>query len=197
MSTSYTAIGSDGTIYAESDSGKIYAISNLDENILSSALAVVNGTNSCYNSSLTGIPSGYFNSSLTGTPSGYLIQNGTYSGWCVDKSTVMIRGVTHNITLYSRLNSTLPPSIASFNWNAINYILNHKQGTMQQIQDAIWYFAPDQQLPPTNEADAYAMINAALANPQYMPIHGNILAVIAYSGSQAGVQNTILEYPVP
>jgi len=147
-------------------------------------LTAVNGTSS------------YYVSTLAGVHSGSLVSNGTYPGWCVDKSTNMVRDRGHDVALYSSLSNNLPKDISGFNWHAINYILNHKQGSMKQIQDAIWYFT-DNQLPLANETDAYAMINGALANPTYTPASGNILAVIAYSGSTSGVQNTIVEYTIP
>ncbi len=161
-------------------------------------LTVINGTSSYYVSNLSGV-------TLDNFPSNYSIPNGTYAGWCVDKSIRMTRNEAHNISLYSTINNTLPYGTETFNWNAVNYILNHKQGSMQEIQDAIWYFVPDFVSPPTNEPNAMAMINAASANSNYVPGKGDIMAVIAYAGhpsstsasGRSGVQNTILEYKIP
>ena len=116
----------------------------------------------------------------------------------------MIRNETHNVTLYSSLNSTLPDDIRQYNWSSINYILNHKQGSMQEIQDAIWYFVPDYVTPSINETNTWSMINAAKVNSNYIPSKGDIMAIIAFaahplgtSTSGSGVQNTILEYRIP
>ena len=149
-------------------------------------LTVVNGTSS------------YYTSTLSGVPAGFVIQNGVYMGWCADRSTVMVRSVPHSVELFSSLSNSLPSSINNATvWHAVNYILNHKQGSMQQIQDAIWYFAPDNFAPPTSETNAWAMINAAIANPTYVPTSGQTLAVIAFSGSSSGVQNTLIELILP
>jgi len=139
-------------------------------------LTVVNGTAS------------YFNSTLSGVPAGFDVHNGVYRGWCVDTSVIMIRGVPHNVTLYSSLQP--PSALSSINWTAINYILNHKQGSMMDVQQAIWHFSDA--FSPIS-ATAQAMVNAANAHPSYDAAKGAILAVICLRQSSSGVQNTIIE----
>ncbi|MGA2307939.1 MAG: hypothetical protein ABSG57_00135 [Candidatus Bathyarchaeia archaeon] len=139
-------------------------------------LTVVNGTTS------------YFISTLSGVPAGFDVHNGVYPGWCVDRSVTMIRSVSHNVKLYS----SLPPTsvLSSINWRAINYILNHKQGNMMDVQQAIWHFTDA--FSPIS-ATAQAMVNAANANPTYDPTSGAILAVICLRQTDSGVQNSIIE----
>ncbi len=159
-------------------------------------LTVIDGTSSYYISNLADVT---VNNSLIPIP------NGTYAGWCIDKSVTMIRNEAHNVILYSTINSTLPNDIGRYNRGVVNYVLNHKQGTMQQIQEAIWYFTADPSSPSLNETSTWNMINAAIANPNYVPGKGDIMAIIAYSGhpsgshasSSTGIQNTILEYRIP
>jgi hypothetical protein len=139
-------------------------------------LTVVDGTTS------------YFISTLSGVPAGFDVHNGVYRGWCVDRSTTMIRSVSHNVILYSSLSP--PSALSSINWIAINYILNHKQGTMMDVQHAIWHFTDGYS--PGNAA-TQAMVDAANANPTYNPTTGAILAVICLPQNDSGAQNSIIE----
>ena len=140
-------------------------------------LTIVNGTTS------------YFISTLSGVPGGYDVHNGVYSSWCAEAWKHMDRGVSHNVTLYSSLSP--PSALSSINWIAINYILNHKQGTMLDVQYAIWFFTDA--FPPTGYPLAQAMIDAANAYPTYDPNTGAVLAIICLRQDDNGVQNTIIE----
>jgi hypothetical protein len=143
-------------------------------------LTVVNGTTS------------YLVSTLSGVPAGFDVHNGAYPGWCVDRSVTMIRSVSHNVTLYSSLSP--PSALSSINWIAINYILNHKQGAMMDVQQAIWHFT--NAFSPIS-GTAQAMVNAANAHPSYDPTTGAILAVICLRQTHIGVQNSIIELRKP
>jgi hypothetical protein len=138
-------------------------------------LTVVDGTTS------------YFVSTLSGVPSGFDVHNGVYPGWCVDRSTTMTRNAPHNVILYSSLAP--PPALVGIDWLKINYILNHKQGSMMDVQEAIWYFTDA--LSPISPA-AQAMVDAANANP-YNPSDGAILAVICLPQEDPNAQNSIIE----
>jgi hypothetical protein len=64
-------------------------------------------------------------------------------------------------------------------WNQINYILNHKQGTAEGIQQAIWNLMGwwnFENLTPT----AQTLVNEANANSGYVPAYGEIVGVICY-----------------
>jgi hypothetical protein len=133
----------------------------------------------------------YFISTLSGVPTGFDVHNGVYHGWCTDRSTTMARGVSHNVILYSSLSP--PPALGSINWIAINYILNHKQGTMTDVQNAIWNFTDG--ISPGNAATK-AMIDAAKANPTYDPTTGAILAIICIPQNHENTQNSIIELTI-
>lgn len=145
-------------------------------------LTVVDGTTS------------YFISTLSGVPVGYDVHNGVYPGWCVDHETHMGRSVSHDVMLYSSLSP--PAALSGINWNAINYILNHKQGTMLDVQQAIWHFTnpPYNGLNPTG----WAMVNAANAHPGYVPTTGEVLAVICLRDPyDVDAQDSIIELVIP
>jgi len=134
----------------------------------------------------------YFDSTLSGVPAGFDVMNGTYPGWCVDRSVDMDIGVSHDVMLYSSIS---PPVLTGINWNAINYILNHKQGTIMDVQNAIWNFTDNYKPPEGYSPDAQAMIDGANANPTYEPTTGDVLAVICYPQNPTDpvAQNSIIE----
>jgi len=138
----------------------------------------------------------YFVSTLSGVPAGFDVQNGVYPGWCVDMDETMYRSVSHNVVLYSSLSP--PVVLSSINWSAINYILNHKQGEMIDVQHAIWWFT-DSYAPW--DPDTIAMIAGANAHPGYVPTTGEILAVICLAQDNDPypyyAQDSIIELVVP
>lgn len=128
----------------------------------------------------------YFTSTLSGVPAGFDVDNGVYLGWCVDRSVTMVRSVAHDVKLYSSIS---PPVLSSINWIAVNYILNHKQGSMMDVQEAIWHFTDA--FSPIS-ATAQLMVDAANANPTYDPT-GGILAIICLPQDHPDAQNSIIE----
>ena len=122
----------------------------------------------------------YFSTKLSEVPLGYDATNGTYLGWCVDKTAEMARSpATHAVKLYSSGNP--PGELASEKWDMVNYILNHKQGAAEDIQQAIWYFVHmDSSYSPTSTV-AWAIVNDTLANGNgFVPGYGQTIAVICY-----------------
>jgi hypothetical protein len=142
----------------------------------------------------------YFNTTLSDVPSGYDVTNGTYLGWCVDTTAGMGRSpATHEVELYSSINP--PGTLATEKWDMVNYILNHKQGTMDDIQQAIWYFinmlGTSGNYTPTNTV-AWTIVNDALANGTgFVPGYGQTIAVICFPQAllpePTSVQITIIE----
>lgn len=144
----------------------------------------------------------YFSTLMTDIPVGsYDVSNGTYAGWCGDITATMSRSPTyHYMKLYSGTNP--PGELASERWDLVNYILNHKQGNGDDIQQAIWYFVNmDQNYTPTSEV-AMMMVNDALANGNgFFPEGGQIGAVICIPkydlpGEEVQVSMIEVTYPV-
>jgi hypothetical protein len=141
----------------------------------------------------------YFDTVLSEVPSGYDVTNATYRGWCVDVRTEMaLSPATHAVFLYS---STSPPGeLANEAWDLINYILNHEQGSVLDVQQAIWYFMyidGDGEYVPSNIV-AWMIINDTLENGSgFIPGPGQVTAVICYPTilfpNQPDVQISIIE----
>ena len=140
----------------------------------------------------------YFDTVLSDVPSGYDVTNRAYLGWCVDIRYNIPRGTDFSVTLYS---SCAPPAgLEGERWDMVNYILNHKQGEMMDIQQAIWYFMkypdgiPEASWRPgyTPTPVATAIVDDAMANGAgFVPGPGEVVAVICYPLDET--QITIIE----
>jgi len=108
---------------------------------------------------------------LSNVPSGYSVYNGTFAGWCLERSKeidnqlhVPPQPEFYSVNLFSSQASNLPGSAAYCDWERINYILNHKHPAASKcdIQQAIWYFT----VPPFTDLDPLAqeMVDDAQAN---------------------------------
>ncbi len=163
------------------------ASSNLNLPSTSVAIEASNGTDS------------YFSTYLSNIPSGYSVVNGLYNGWCVDTTAEMERSPSiHIVQLYS--SASPPGELANERWDMVNYIINHKQGTRMDIQEAIWYFV--------NMADGYSVasdiaqtiINDAQVNGVgFVPVSDQKIAVICYPLLlfPESVQISIIEVSLP
>ena len=141
----------------------------------------------------------YFDTVLSEVPSGYGVANATYRGWCVDVRTEMARSpATHEVFLYS--STSAPGELANEEWDLINYILNHEQGSVLDIQHAIWYFTHidgEGEYVPSSTV-AWMVINDTLENGNgFTPGPGQVTAVICYPTilfpNQPDVQISIIE----
>jgi hypothetical protein len=138
----------------------------------------------------------YYDTLLSNVPSGYNVENGSYLGWCVDRRCIMQRSpATHQVTLFSSCNP--PNNLTGQKWDMVNYILNHKQGASEDIQQAIWYFINlvGNYLP--SRPTALAMINDTNANGiGFVPTIDQTIAVICYT-TESKTQITIIEARIP
>jgi hypothetical protein len=138
---------------------------------------------------------------LSDIATGYDVANGTYPGWCVDIRNEMQRSpATHEVSLYSSVNA--PGNLSSERWDMVNYVLNHKQGSATDIQQAVWYFVHlDGNYTPTTPT-AHVIINDALAHGTgFVPAYGQAVAIICYPSilfpSQPAFQISIIEIANP
>ena len=136
-------------------------------------------------------PASYFQDTFSGIPAGYVVNDGTlYTGWCVDLFHYITPGAHYTVHLYSSYSTNLPTYLQDSDWDMVNYVINHKQGTPQDVQDAIWYFVGGGGMP--GGAAGQAMVADALANGEgFVPGANQVTAVIVYAG--ASTQITIIE----
>jgi len=132
---------------------------------------------------------------LSNVPAGYDVTNATYDGFCDDLFTQIQPNVSYSVILTSSLGLPTP-------WDKINYILNNKQGTAQDVQGAIWlvmgHSASDilTNAGFTPSATAIALFNDADANGAgFIPGSNQIVAVLCDAGPD--VQEVMIELTVP
>ena len=135
----------------------------------------------------------WFEMTLSKVSDGFDIQNGEYQGWCIEKDIFMTRGVNHQVVLYSCLDSKLPETFQDDDWDKVNYIINHKNGSRDSIQDTIWYYICEDSLP--EDTDAQSMIEEADENGEgFIPKPGENIAIIVEGVST--IQGSFLELPL-
>jgi hypothetical protein len=124
-----------------------------------------------------------------------------YTGWCIEANG---EDPTTPVWLHCSLDSGLPGNLNLIDWDKVNYILNHKMGTWEEVQSAIWTICTGYNPWPVT-ANVTAMVNAANNNgPGFEPAPGHVIAVILYSGD-GGIdprdapldQELIIELEIP
>jgi hypothetical protein len=81
--------------------------------------------------------------------------------------------------------SNLPLSYQGVPWDKVNYLLNHKAGTAQEVQAALWLLTWASSTFPVTAA-AQAMYDDAIANGGgFVPAPGQVVAVILYGDGLA------------
>ncbi len=131
----------------------------------------------------SGTGNGYFKLTLAGVPTGYSITNQMYAAWCVGWFNAALQNGPFTAPVYSTYGSNLPgtakPIVSGNTFNMVNYILNNKQGTVGDVQNAIWLIMTGQvsSLSPVSAATT-AMVNAAKANPTYCPPTGGTIGIL-------------------
>ena len=152
-------------------------------------------------------PSSYpFIIDLSNVDPGFDITDGTYNGWCIDIDNGITREVPYDVMLYSSYDGVAP--IPDEDWDRINYIINHQQGTGCDVQAAIWYFinggsywwVPGDLFDPSGSVPAMAMVaDASTIGVGYEPGEGDILAIVCVplETYEPPVQIVIIELEIP
>jgi hypothetical protein len=127
-------------------------------------------------------------------PPGYeIVSNEAYPGWCVQRTKYIRKNASHEVKLYSCYDENLPAAAQGINWNQVNYVLNHQEGNIYDVQHAIWYFT-DRRKDLSQEADS--MVKNAVENGgDYVPSSGETQALICDSGPYK--QLSIIAYKLP
>ncbi len=144
----------------------------------------------------------YYYVVLSNVPEGYHVSNGQFLGWCVDEHHCISDGRTYSATFYSSYDPDNPHPDPD--WSKVNYILNNKQGSWQDVQAAIWYFVDGGNWP--SDPDAQALINTANTHGEgFIPAPGEKIAIIVWINDSTQVpiievivplQNVVPEYPL-
>ncbi|MCW4030294.1 MAG: Ig-like domain-containing protein [Candidatus Bathyarchaeota archaeon] len=143
----------------------------------------------------SGSPNSYLSVTLTEVPSGYSVLDGAiYAGWCGDVD--LDQATDIYVNLYSTLSASLPASLDSIDWNAVNYIINHPGDFNRvQIQEAIWYITDD--TGPSDAIKAFAQTALDASAAGYQPGPGDKLGVFCIPSDSNSAQPIIIELQPP
>jgi hypothetical protein len=118
-----------------------------------------------------------------------------YKAWCLAKNKPIRRNAIHKVRLYNCYDPNLPPEFRGMEWNQINYIVNHKKGSKEAIQQAIWYFANSEK-PTTFSVEAAQLVEEAnQKGKDYIPAEGELIAIICLPDEKK--QPMFIEYTIP
>jgi PKD repeat protein len=125
-------------------------------------------------------------------------------GWCVDYINTIVAGRTYYPAdiydyfgqYYPDYISSLPLPVQAVNWFAVSYVINHKIGSWEDIQNALWYFTDA--IPYEPGSNTETMVNDTINylsshDGVYIPGDGDIAPMVCYI---QGSQLIIFEYPV-
>ena len=118
---------------------------------------------------------------------------GQFAGWCLDRFVYITPGQVYVADIYDDYSQLPYKSTISF--NKINYILNNKIGTFNDIQQAIWHFSDN--FPYASlSLNAKTMVDAANAfGASFVPLPGQKKAILLDAGRNT--QFTLIEYELP
>jgi len=144
---------------------------------------------------------GTIETTLSGVGSGFDVTDGTYAGWCIEDN---FQANAPAGTLVTLLDSTdaasLPTTYQGVPWDKVNYLLNHKAGSVADVQAALWLLTWGSSSTFWVSPVAQAMYDDAVANGgDFVPGTDQVVAVILYGDGlgPAGYQDTIIEVPPP
>lgn len=157
---------------------------------------------------------GYFTLNVTGSYPGSDLGAGPYAAWCgAWYSSLVQQTGTPGAPVLSTYSPSVPvgmkPRVPGNTLNMVNYILNHKTGSVQDVQDAIWLImVGSTDLAGPASPTAVALANDARTNgAAYVPSAFGKMAVFYVTGPQtlAGdyqtasnqLQTLLLEVDVP
>ncbi len=105
------------------------------------------------------------------------ISNGSYAGWCIDFDITIFEDA-YSGRLYRGGNTNAPQQYRALPWNKINHVLNHKLGTPDDVQNAIWSLLGQPTLPPLTPAFITMTNTAHQTGSTYTPSTNDISAIL-------------------
>lgn len=119
-----------------------------------------------------------------------------YSAWCIRKGAPLPGHTVHTVRLYNSSDPNLPPEFKRMQWRQINYLINHKKGSRQDLQLAIWRLAKCCSTTTKMSPGALRLIHEAnLKGKDYTPAAGDLVAIICEPLVRE--QPLFIEYKIP
>jgi hypothetical protein len=141
-------------------------------------------------------PNSRFESFFIDVRYGYdLVDFEFYKAWCLAKGKPIRRNAIHKIRLYKCYDPDIPPEFRRMGWNQINYIINHKSGSKEDVQQAIWHFT-DSEKPMSLGREASQLVEEAnLKGKDYKPADGELMAIVCLPDKKK--QPVFIEHKIP
>ena len=118
-----------------------------------------------------------------------------YNAWCLKKGAPLPGGTVHDIRLYNSADPNIPPEFKRMKWNQINYLINHKTGSKEDIQEAIWELANSPGPRKMSPAAVRLVREANRKGRDFKPGAGDMVAIICASVGRQ--QPVFIEYKLP
>ena len=118
-----------------------------------------------------------------------------YKAWCLAKGKPIRRNAIHKIKLYKCYDPDIPLEFRGMGWNQINYIINHKSGSKEDVQQAIWYFTDSEKPISLGKEASQLAEEANLKGKDYKPADGELIAIICRPDKKK--QPVFIEYKIP
>jgi len=124
---------------------------------------------------------------------GYDLQDfQSYRGWCLDRNLPMEKGWIYEVTLHNSLVS-VHPDLQHIDFHKINYMINHKEGGREDVQNAMWHLIHGSG--KLSEKSRKMVESAREHGSGFIPSPGQLLAIVCHHGG--GLQPTFIEYVIP
>lgn len=136
---------------------------------------------------------------LSGIIGDFDVEDGAYPGWCIEDNH-MDNFPPGQFTLFDSTDaSSLPATYQPVPWDKVNYLLNHRNGSVEDVQVALWLLTGTYNGTFPLTAAAQAMFDDANANGSgFAPGPDQVVAVILYGDGLGdyGYQDTLIEVPL-
>jgi hypothetical protein len=130
-----------------------------------------------------GRPGSFLRATLAGVPAGFTVSNRAYAAWAVSYPGSPAASPQCQARLLSSLE-LLPPGLPAANWDLVNYLLNHRRGTAEDVQAAIWTLLGvnippgDPAFNPPSEITEELVAEARAVGPGFVPQSGQVAGIL-------------------
>ena len=118
-----------------------------------------------------------------------------YKAWCLRRGAPLPTHTVHTVRLYSSTDPNLPLEYKRMPWRQMNYVINHKQGSKEDVQEAIWQLAKSHGRRKMSVKAVQLVKAANLEGKDFTPAAGDLVAIIC--DPKRNEQPIFLEYKVP
>lgn len=130
-----------------------------------------------------GRPAAFLQATLTGVSPGFTVSNQAYAAWAIPYPGTPAAARQCPVQLLPALEP-LPPGLPAANWDLVHYLLNHKRGTAEDVQAALWQLLGvtvppgDPGFNPPSEITEELVAEARAVGPGFVPQSGQVAGIV-------------------